>query len=74
MKKAGKISGEHMAETILKANKGCFACPIACVQMTKVEDPAFQAKALVVAGSTMFAAGPPDIINEEDEAISAFAQ
>ena len=37
-----KISGEYMAETILKANKGCFACPIACVQMTEVEDPALQ--------------------------------
>jgi hypothetical protein len=32
----------------------------------KVEDPAFQARALVVAGSTIFAAGPPDIISEED--------
>jgi outer membrane protein assembly factor BamB len=32
----------------------------------KIEDPAFQARALVVAGSTMFAAGPPDIISEED--------
>jgi aldehyde:ferredoxin oxidoreductase len=42
MKKVEQISGEHMAETILKANKGCFACPIACVQMTAVEDPALQ--------------------------------
>ena len=42
MKKVERISGEHMAETILKANKGCFACPIACVQMTAVEDPALQ--------------------------------
>ena len=41
MKEHQKISGEHMAETILKANKGCFACPIACVQMTEVTDPAF---------------------------------
>ncbi len=32
----------------------------------KVEDPAFQARALVVTGNTMFAAGPPDIISEED--------
>jgi len=32
----------------------------------KVPDPAFQARALVVTGNTMFAAGPPDIINEED--------
>jgi aldehyde:ferredoxin oxidoreductase len=39
-----KISGEHMADTILKVNKGCFACPIACVQVTEVEDPAFTGK------------------------------
>jgi aldehyde:ferredoxin oxidoreductase len=42
MKKVKKISGEEMAETILKANKGCFACPIACVQMTAVEEPEFE--------------------------------
>jgi len=42
MQDVEKISGEYMAETILKANKGCFACPIACVQMTEVEDPALQ--------------------------------
>ena len=44
MQDVEKISGEYMAETILKANKGCFACPIACVQMTEVEDPALQGK------------------------------
>lgn len=38
------ISGEHMAETIMKLNKGCFACPIACIQVTEVEDPAFLGK------------------------------
>ena len=32
----------------------------------KVEDPAFQALALLVADDIMFAAGPPDIISEED--------
>lgn len=42
MKKVRKISGEEMAETILKANKGCFACPIACIQMTAVEEPEFE--------------------------------
>jgi aldehyde:ferredoxin oxidoreductase len=41
MKEQKKISGEHMAKTILKANKGCFSCPIACIQMTEVSDPAF---------------------------------
>ena len=44
IKGVDKISGEHMAETILKANKGCFACPIACVQITEVKDPAFQGR------------------------------
>lgn len=44
MQEVEKISGEHMAETILKANKGCFACPIACIQITEVEDPVFQGK------------------------------
>jgi len=44
MKDVEKISGEHMAETILKVNKGCFSCPIACIQVTEVKDPAFQGK------------------------------
>lgn len=41
MKDIEKISGEHMAETITKLNKGCFSCPIACIQVTEVKDPAF---------------------------------
>ncbi|MEE9505283.1 MAG: aldehyde ferredoxin oxidoreductase family protein [Thermodesulfobacteriota bacterium] len=44
MKEVEKISGEHMAETILKLNKGCFSCPIACIQVTEVKDPAFLGK------------------------------
>jgi aldehyde:ferredoxin oxidoreductase len=32
-------SGEKMAETILTKNTGCFACPIACGRLTKVETP-----------------------------------
>lgn len=32
----------------------------------KVEDPSLQVRAMVVADKTMFVAGPPDIINEED--------
>jgi aldehyde:ferredoxin oxidoreductase len=44
MKNIEKISGEHMAETILKINKGCYSCPIACIQVTEVEDPAFLGK------------------------------
>ena len=44
IKDVEKISGEHMAETILKLNKGCFSCPIACIQVTEVKDPAFLGK------------------------------
>ena len=32
----------------------------------KVDDPSFQARALLVSGDTMFAAGPPDVISEEE--------
>jgi aldehyde:ferredoxin oxidoreductase len=34
---AEKISGEHMAETILVKNQACWACPIACTRLTKTE-------------------------------------
>ena len=34
---ADKTSGETMAERILVRNKACFACPIACSRITKVE-------------------------------------
>lgn len=44
MKGVEGISGEHMAATILKSNKGCFSCPIACIQVTEVKDPAFLGK------------------------------
>jgi hypothetical protein len=32
----------------------------------KVADPPFQARGLIVAGKTIFVAGPPDIVSEED--------
>jgi len=34
---ADKTSGETMVETILVRNKACFACPIACSRITRVE-------------------------------------
>lgn len=34
---ADKTGGETIAETILVRNKGCYACPIACSRVTKVE-------------------------------------
>jgi aldehyde:ferredoxin oxidoreductase len=35
---ADRTSGETIAETILVRKKGCFACPIACGRVTKVEE------------------------------------
>ena len=34
---ADKTGGETMVETILVRNKACFACPIACSRITRVE-------------------------------------
>ncbi len=39
---ADKISGETMAKTILKRNKGCMACAIGCARVTQIVDPRFQ--------------------------------
>ncbi len=39
--KAADISGESIAENILRRNKGCFACSIACARITKIDDPKF---------------------------------
>lgn len=36
--KANDISGETMAATTLKRNKGCFACPLACGRVTEITD------------------------------------
>jgi aldehyde:ferredoxin oxidoreductase len=34
---AEKISGEHLAETILVKNQACWACPITCTRISKTE-------------------------------------
>lgn len=34
---ADKTSGETMRETIFVRNKGCYACPIACGRVTKID-------------------------------------
>ncbi len=36
---ADKISGEAMKETILVDQEGCFACPVRCKRVVKVEEP-----------------------------------
>ncbi len=38
---AENISGEKMAETVLKRNKSCMGCFMGCARVTKVEDPRF---------------------------------
>jgi len=40
--KAEKISGEAIAQSIFVKKKACYACPIGCGRVTKVNDPEFQ--------------------------------
>jgi len=35
--KAGQICGETMADTILEKREGCYACPIRCKRVVKIE-------------------------------------
>ena len=35
---AARISGQHMAETILERHTHCFACPIGCGKTAKIDD------------------------------------
>ncbi|WP_224981330.1 aldehyde ferredoxin oxidoreductase family protein [Geomonas agri] len=39
--KAEDISGERLAQTYLKRNKGCMGCVIACGRVTRLTDPRF---------------------------------
>ncbi len=39
---AMKISGETIRDTILKRNKGCFACPMACGRSTVIKDKQYE--------------------------------
>jgi len=39
---AMKISGENIKDTILKRNKGCFACPMACGRATVIKDKKYE--------------------------------
>jgi aldehyde:ferredoxin oxidoreductase len=39
---AMKISGENIRDTILKRNKGCFACPMACGRSTVIKDKKYE--------------------------------
>ncbi|HKK95082.1 MAG TPA: aldehyde ferredoxin oxidoreductase family protein [Anaerovoracaceae bacterium] len=40
--KASEISGQHMAETILIKREGCFACPVRCKRVVKVDRKDFK--------------------------------
>jgi aldehyde:ferredoxin oxidoreductase len=39
---ADKISGEHMAETILKSNDTCYACAVRCKRIVEVKDGPYE--------------------------------
>lgn len=41
---AQKISGETIADTILKRKRGCYSCPMACGRVTEIKDPPFEGK------------------------------
>jgi len=41
---AQKISGETLADTLLKRKRGCFSCPMACGRVTETNDPKFEGK------------------------------
>jgi len=34
---AGAISGQTIAKTVLKRNKGCYSCPIGCARVTEIK-------------------------------------
>jgi len=38
-KGAEKISGEYLAESILKKTEGCYACPVRCKRVVEVDKP-----------------------------------
>ena len=40
--KASEISGQHMADTILKKREGCFACPVRCKRVVEVDREDFK--------------------------------
>ena len=65
--KAGDISGQHMAETILIKREGCFACPVRCKRVVKVDredfkvDPKFGGPEYETVGSMGSMCGIGDI-------------
>jgi aldehyde:ferredoxin oxidoreductase len=36
---ANNISGQTIANTVLKRNKGCYSCPIGCARVTEMKSP-----------------------------------
>ncbi len=51
------IQGEKLTEKFLIRNKACYACPITCGRVTKVEDPIFAGKGEGPEYETIYAMG-----------------
>ncbi|MGD2271696.1 MAG: aldehyde ferredoxin oxidoreductase family protein [Desulfobacterales bacterium] len=51
------IQGEKLTQKFLVRNKACFACPISCGRVTKVEDPKFAGQGEGPEYETLYAMG-----------------
>jgi len=51
------ITGETLTEKYLEKNRGCWACPIACGRVTKVDEPGFEGSGEGPEYETAFALG-----------------
>jgi aldehyde:ferredoxin oxidoreductase len=46
IEEARRIGTEALADAFALRSRGCFACPIACIKKTNVQDPRFQGKGM----------------------------
>jgi aldehyde:ferredoxin oxidoreductase len=61
---AEKVSGETLAETLLLRSKACFACPIACGRVTRVNTPKYRGEGEGPEYETDFAFGPDCLVDD----------
>ena len=61
---ADKVSGEALTATLLLRAKACFACPIACGRVTKVNNPKYRGEGEGPEYETAFAFGPDCFVDD----------
>ncbi len=59
-----KIHGEELTRRFLKKNSACYACPIGCGRMTKVDDPRFAGEGEGPEYETVYAMGSNCMIDD----------